>query len=57
MNEICKQVSKISKVDDDYPLEEYMALDDLFVSIDTHKYFAYQGWYGNLVDLLLMYPT
>ncbi|XP_037716191.1 carbonic anhydrase 6 isoform X1 [Drosophila subpulchrella] len=43
MNEICKRVSKISKMDDDYPLEEDMALEDVFVGIDTHKYFAYQG--------------
>ncbi|XP_016960969.1 carbonic anhydrase 6 [Drosophila biarmipes] len=43
LNEICKQVSKISKVDDDHPLEEHMALGDLFVGVDTQKYFVYQG--------------
>ncbi|EDX14296.1 carbonic anhydrase 2 isoform X2 [Drosophila simulans] len=43
MNMICKQVSSIAKLDDSCPLEDSMALQDLFVSIDSQKYFTYQG--------------
>ncbi|XP_070072380.1 carbonic anhydrase 6 isoform X2 [Drosophila takahashii] len=43
MNEICKQVSKISGLDDSHSLEKSMALEDLLISIDTHKYLSYQG--------------
>lgn len=43
MNMICKQVSSITKLDDSCPLEDSMALQDLFASIDSQKYFTYQG--------------
>ncbi|KAH8346679.1 hypothetical protein KR084_008060 [Drosophila pseudotakahashii] len=55
MNDICKQVSMISGLDDSHPLEESMALEDIFIGIDTHKYLTYQGMYGYLADLFFKY--
>ncbi|XP_039231395.1 carbonic anhydrase 6 isoform X3 [Drosophila yakuba] len=43
MNLICKQVSSIGKLDDSCPLEDSMAMQDLFASIDSQKYLTYQG--------------
>ncbi|KAH8374759.1 carbonic anhydrase 6 [Drosophila serrata] len=43
MNEICKQVGEISDLNGIQSLQEEMALGDLFVSIDPHRYLTYQG--------------
>ncbi|XP_017085540.2 carbonic anhydrase 6 [Drosophila eugracilis] len=43
MNEICKQVSEISEMDETNRLDQSMSLEDLFVSVDTDKYLTYEG--------------
>ncbi|XP_017031651.1 carbonic anhydrase 6 isoform X1 [Drosophila kikkawai] len=43
MTDICKQVGEISYINGIQPLQGRMALEDLFVSIDPHRYLAYQG--------------
>ncbi|KAH8243033.1 hypothetical protein KR032_003872 [Drosophila birchii] len=43
MNEICKQVGEISELNCIQSLQEEMALGDLFVSIDPHRYLTYEG--------------
>lgn len=45
MNEICRQVFEISELNGVQTLEDRMALADLFGSMDTDKYLAYQGGY------------
>ncbi|XP_052858900.1 carbonic anhydrase 9 isoform X2 [Drosophila gunungcola] len=43
MNEVCKQVSKISELNDSQALGKSISLDDLIVGVDTQKYLTYQG--------------
>ncbi|KAH8288627.1 hypothetical protein KR054_006751 [Drosophila jambulina] len=43
MNDICKQVGEISDLNGIQPLQEEMALGDLFASIDLYRYLTYEG--------------